>query len=263
MTEPKKPNRTPIVVAAAVVLLGIAGYLGWRVFHEQQQVPEAVVEKPLPVVDAGTPTLLPSLNAAEGDALLKNGAAGLSPEATLATWLAQPDIVRRLVAAVNQVAEGESPHETLGFMEVKGAFEVTEQKRKKKKDPRVFFMSPASTARYDGVTKVIGSVDAVAAGTLYGKVRPFAESVFREIAPPGKTLNDAVQKAIDNLAAVPLSDGPVELVPMVEGIGYAYADPKLEALNRAQKHLLRMGPANARVIIEKLTAFQAAAATSN
>ncbi len=258
MTEPKKPNRTPIVVAAVVVLLGIAAFLGWRVFQRQQPLPEAVVERPLPVVDAGMPAA-PSLNSADGDALLKDGAAGLSPEATLAAWLAQPDIVRRLVAAVNQIAEGESPHETLGFMEVKGAFAVVEKKEKKKskKAPKVFLMSPASTARYDDVTRVIGSVDAAAAGTLYGKVRPFAESVFREIAPPGKTLDETVQKAIDHLAVVPLSDQPIEVTPMVEGIGYAYADPKLESLSRAQKHLLRMGPANARVVIGKLKAFQA------
>jgi hypothetical protein len=36
------------------------------------------------------------------------------------------------------------------------------------------------------------------------------------------------------------------------GIGYAFADPKLEGLSRAQKQLLRMGPQNVRAIQGKL-----------
>ena len=36
------------------------------------------------------------------------------------------------------------------------------------------------------------------------------------------------------------------------GIGYGYADPKLEAMPAAQKQLLRMGPENARAVQAKL-----------
>jgi hypothetical protein len=37
-----------------------------------------------------------------------------------------------------------------------------------------------------------------------------------------------------------------------KGIGYAFADEGLERLTGAQKHLLRMGPRNVRIIKEKL-----------
>jgi len=257
MSEPRLTNRTPYVVLGVVVLLAIGAFIGWRVY-EGRQVPAPVVVAQPQVVDAGVPEPTPPpVNLAEGDALLKDGAAALSSDPQLATWLAQPDIIRRLVAAMTQVADGDSPRETLGFLPVTGDFSVVEKKDKKTKQ-KTLLMSPKSTARYDGVTKVIGSIDAVAAGQLYRKVRPFAEAVFREIAAPGKQLDETLQQAIDALAAVPIRDAPLEVTPLDEGIGYRYVDPDLESLTRAQKHLLRMGPVNARVVVEKLKAFRAA-----
>jgi hypothetical protein len=250
MSEPR-PNRTPYVVLAIAALVAASGFLVWRVFEGQQVPPPVVVAQPQ-AVDAGRPepTAAP----------VKGGAGGLSADPELAKWLAQPDIIRRLVAAVVQVSDGDSPRDTLGFLTVPGVFSVVEKKDKKTKK-KTLFISPKSTARYDAVTKVIGSIDTAAMGRLYVKVRPFAESVFREIAPPGTSLDETLKKAIATLAAVPISDVPLEVAAMREGIGYAFVDPKLEALNRAQKHLLRMGPANARVMIAKLEAFRAASST--
>lgn len=256
MTETTKRSKAPLVIVALLVLVAIAGYLGWRVYDAQQTPPAPVVEQPR-VVDAGVPDAGPSLNPADGDVLLKDGAAGISGDAQLAKWLAQPDIVRRLVAAMMQISEGESPHETLGFIAVAGPFTVTEKGKGKKKQ---LFMSEKSMARYDPFTAIVGTINADAAGKLYAKVRPYAEGVFREIAPPGKDFDATLQKAVDHLAAVPIPSGPIALKPPTEGIGYVYADPALEQLTRAQKHLLRMGPKNAKVVVEQLKAFRAASA---
>jgi hypothetical protein len=257
MTDPRLTHRTPYVVLALAVLIGVGGFIGWRVYEGRQVPPPVAVPEPQ-IVDAGVPEPTPPpVNLADGDTLLKDGAAGVSSDPELARWLAEPDIIRRLVAAVMQIGDGASPRATLGFITVNGAFTVDEKKDKKTKQKQTF-MSAKSTARYDNVAKVIGSIDAAAAAELYRKVRPFAESVFREIAPPGKTLDASVQKAIDALVAVPITDAPLELAPLDEGVGYRYVDPTLEALTPAQKHVVRMGPANARVVVEKLRMFRAA-----
>ena len=54
------------------------------------------------------------------------------------------------------------------------------------------------------------------------------------------------------LIATPIPQGPMRVV---EGRGatWAFADPALEALDPAQKHLLRMGPDNAARVIATLT----------
>ena len=59
---------------------------------------------------------------------------------------------------------------------------------------------------------------------------------------------------------VPAVDGDVRVEQTGEGIGYEYVDPRLDALNGAQKQLLRMGSKNIRVIQQQLRGFASAAA---
>ena len=251
---PIRKSRAPLVVLALVGALAALGVL-WFVVGGQQPPPPPVVvaPQPPPVV---LPTAPPAVDIADADALLK-GATGLSSDPQLAAWLALPGIARRMVAAVVQVEEGESPRGTLGFLAPAGLFSVIERRR----HPTV--ISPKSYARYDSITKVIGGVDAAEVGKLYVRFRPYAEAVFKEIAAPGKRFDQSFVNAVDRLAAVPLSDKPIEVKAMKQGVGYLYVDPKLEALSPAQKHLLRMGPANARVIVQKLQAFRAAISSAD
>jgi len=53
-------------------------------------------------------------------------------------------------------------------------------------------------------------------------------------------------------SAAPTAYGPP---PAYGGVGYGYADPRLEELTAAQKHLLRTGPRNALVIQTSLRAI--------
>ena len=64
------------------------------------------------------------------------------------------------------------------------------------------------------------------------------------------TFEDVLTQAITQLLSVPVTDGPVALRPV--GIGYGYADARLEGLTAAQKQLLRMGPENVRKVQSKL-----------
>ena len=75
-----------------------------------------------------------------------------------------------------------------------------------------------------------------------------------------ESIDRAVERAIEGLLQVPVVDGDVRLEQSGEGIGYEYADPRLGALNAAQKQLLRMGPRNIRVIQQQLRGFASAAA---
>jgi hypothetical protein len=278
MSEDKTNRAVWLATGGLLVLLTVGAFLGWRLYLARQvppaqDAPQATVAA---AVDAG------AVDLAEGDALLRSAAGDLSTEALLASWLAEPDLVRRLVAATFQVSRGESPAELLAFLRPAGDFAVDEvevvapgakpkakakakpkrraSRSKKPPPPRVFraTISAASYARYDLVARVLGSVDTARLGGLYLKLAPFAEMALREAAPAGRTLEGVFGAAVDHLAEVPLSDAPVEVVPMKEGVSYAFKDEKLEALSPAQKHLLRMGPGNARIVVEKLKAFRAA-----
>jgi hypothetical protein len=57
------------------------------------------------------------------------------------------------------------------------------------------------------------------------------------------------------LISTPIPSGPITVVEG-KGATWAFADPALEALTPAQKHLVRMGPRNAARVIETLKAVR-------
>ncbi len=216
-------------------------------------------EAPAPaVVDAGTPApppkpTLPSPS--ETDPKVRSLLGPASTEANWAEYLKQSDLVRIFVSATNNIAEGESPRTRLFFLKPEGDFQTTEKTDRRKKTKKLF-IAPASYARYDGVSTVIGSLDEKVIAAAYVELKPWIDLAFEEIAPRNARFETIWQNAINRLVAVPLPKGEVEVVP--QGALFAFADPATEALSAAEKHLLRMGPKNQEVIQKKLVAISEA-----
>lgn len=261
-TSFRRPSRWPWVVGA-LLLLGtpLALYLATREPAPPPPPPVVDAGPPAPPVDAGPPRSLP-----EGDALLRKLLASLGAPAALLSWLEGDDVLRRLVAAVNLIAEGQSPRPMLTFFPVKGAFQAREvlgplppRPKKGPPPPRParYFVARASYQRYEGVSAALDALDAAAAGRVYGDLRPFLDAAYREIGRPDTHFDDVLVKAAGVLLAVRWPPGEVELTP--SGAVWLYADPALEALAPAQKHLLRMGPAYGGTVQKQLRAFLAAA----
>ncbi len=238
---------TAIITAAGI---GAGVYVAYTLAHQAALPLPAVVEAPPPPMpeDAG-----PEVDLADADSMLLEGGKTLGDSAEAAAWLAEPGMLRRLVAAVWQVSAGESPREPLRFLAPKAEYSVISH------DGHTY-QSPESEARYDAVAKAIGAVNAQAAGALYRRAQAFAEAAFKEITPSGSRFTAALDKAIERLTAVPLRDEPLEVKPVDKGVGYTFADPQLEALDPVQKHLLRMGPVNARIVVQQLKVMRLAAA---
>lgn len=207
--------------------------------------PPPVVEAP--AADAGAAEPLPSL--AERDFATRDALAGLSPLPQWTEWLTQSDLLGRFTAAVANIADGESPRGALGFLSPGGTFEVVERKRK-------LYAAPSSFARYDAVVKVVDSVDVNGAAAAYRKLEPLIDGVYAQIARPGARFEDTLKAALDRMAAVPIPGAAPELVS--RGAVFAYADPALEGLTAAEKHLLRLGTANARLVQRKCQELRAA-----
>lgn len=234
------------LVLIALLVAGGGGVAYWRLTLPAPVAPVAEV----PVVAAPPATApAPPVDFQGTDARLASAAGSLSPRSELKDWLGEPGVLRRIVGAVQLVADGESPRAMLPNLKPSAEFSVsTEGKRQ--------VMSAESCARYDSVAQVLASIDVQALARLYASLRPAIDGAFGEVARPGRHFDEAFGKAVDSLAAVPLSDEPLEVVALPVGVGFAFADPQLEALSPPQKHLLRMGPANARIVVAKLTEFR-------
>jgi len=237
-----------ILIATLLVLVGL---VAWFVIARKGQTPaapaapEPVAARPAPQ----EPATQPSVPAAESDARARDLVRELSAEPEFSKWLGTEGLIQRFTAAVANIAEGESPRMVLSFLAPAKGFQAMQSGSQTVIDPR-------SYERYDTVGRVFGSIDAQKAARVYSEMKPLIEGAYAEIAPPGQTFDRTFSRAIQHLLAVTVPHGEVALVE--KGALFAYADPQLEKLSRAQKHLLRMGPKNMQAIQGKLRELQGA-----
>lgn len=246
-TPPPKRSRRAIP-AVLVIVFGTA--VAWFIMGRKGQEP-VTPAAPEPVAARPTtpaPTA-PSIPVAESDARVRDLARGLSSEPEFAKWLGTEGLIQRFTAAVGNIAEGESPRMVLSFLAPAQGFQVNQNGGRA-------VMNPSGYERYDTVGRVFGSFDAPTAAKVYGELKPLIDGAYAEIAPPGQTFDKTFSRAIEHLLAVPVPQGDVALEE--RGALFAYADPQLEGLSRAQKHLLRMGPKNMQAIQSKLRELQGA-----
>ena len=80
---------------------------------------------------------------------------------------------------------------------------------------------------------------------LYATLKPRIEEAHRDLGS-ADSFDRTLEQAIVSLLRTPVPTGGERLE--AKGIGFAYVDPALEGLTGAQKHLLRTGPRNVRMI---------------
>lgn len=229
----------------------VVGYLVvFRIVNEPRG-PEGTPKTVLSEVEA--PGLIDGgqlISVEEGDTDLREAAVKWSTDRLYARWLEVVSL-RHLVAAAQLVADGENVKPALPFITVAGPFAVREVRPAPAQER--LFINPASYTRYEVITRVVGSVDAAAAGDAYSGFRIFCDSAFAEIGPPGKVFDVVLASAVRRFTQLRVLEGEVELVP--KGAVYAFKDPSLEALSAADKQFLRMGPKHGRVFQQQLRVF--------
>ncbi len=247
-----KNVKLPIVIA-----LVIAGIVACSVFIYFQIVsgmapaepPGAIAPPPTsspPVVEPRPEIEIPELDAS--DEVVRSLARTLSDHPRLARWLAPDDLVRRFVVSVVNVANDESPRTHISHLAPRADFRVSEHEGS-------LAIDPGSYARYDLITTVFDSLDDEQGIELYHRLEPLFDEAYRELGYPGGDFDLALSKAIDRVLATPVPAGSVMVKWRVSN--YGFADPDLEALSPVEKHLVRMGPANARKVQAKLRLLRA------
>ena len=253
-------NRTIIGIFVALVVI-IAAAIGWWYLSREtvdQPLETAVAATPTPVAEP-TPTLEARLSSrlsgttlATSDIVVRELASELSSQPKLAAWLVNDDLIRRFVASVDNIASGVSPQTHLDFLRPKEGFEVDVERNGD------VVIEPDSYRRYDLVAQVFASLDTEGTVALYRELKPLIDEAYAEISPANADFDDRLDIAIDRLLAVPVLEGPAQVEQLI--VTYAWADDELESLSAAQRHFLRMGPDNVRLIQGKLRELRAALA---
>jgi hypothetical protein len=157
------------------------------------------------------------------------------------------DLSPRVALVLSSLANGESPRKPLAALAPGKPFSVVTR-------DGATFIAHASYARYDAFATAVGSVDAQKLAVAYRALRGPIEAALRALGYPEARLDDFTGRALRRITSAPVRDSDVEVVG-VRGF-YAFADAKLEQLDEVQKHLLRMGPRNTRVIQDKARELQ-------
>lgn len=190
------------------------------------------------------PLDLPELDAS--DAFIRDVVAALSARPELARWLVTDDLVRRFVGAVVDVAGGRSPRSHVDFL-------IPEERLTVRETGERVAMDPISYERYALLVETLMALDTGGTARLFHQLHPLFDEAYAELGIPGGSFDEAFELAMDNVLSATVPSAPPDLVP-VEG-EYEFVDPTIENMTSVEKHLVRVGPANAAAIQSKLEAI--------
>jgi len=185
---------------------------------------------------------LPPLD--QSDAVVADLVRKLSSHPRVAAWLTTPGLIRNFTAVTLRIADGKTPAKMLLPLRPDGAFRVAER------DGGIYIDS-RSYDRYRPIAEAVASIDARGSASLYATLKPRIEEAHRELGQPDGSFDRTLERAIVELLETPVRSGQVRVQPH-GGIGYGFADSRVEDLTAPQKQLLRMGPENARIVQAKL-----------
>ena len=201
---------------------------------------EPAIRHPLEVSN-DAPAALPSLE--NSDSMLRDSVSRLIGGKAFADMVVPYQLVRRIVATVDNLPRRTAPTRVMPLNAVPGAFAAVTNGEQTVVDTNNY-------RRYVPYVNVVAAIDAASLVRGYVNLYPLFQRAYEELGFPGKYFNDRLMEAIDDLLETPELDAPVKLLrPRVL---FEFADPDLETRSAGEKILLRMGPENAARVKAKL-----------
>jgi hypothetical protein len=245
---PTSLQRAAIACAGTAVLLLLAHVAGLgtgsapRVVRPDPPLAPALEapRQPLHPVPSSPVRALPRM--AQSDAAVRNALGRIRGGPSLLPLLAADNLIRRFVSTVHRMPRATLPATAspLAGGVVPNALPL-EQAR---------VLGEGDFRRYEPLVRAVEGLDTQAAIGLYWRLYPLFEQAYGELAPDPPYFNDRLVEVIEHLLQTPSTAAPLRVLPV--GSVYRFEDPRLEACSAGQKLLLRMGPANAARIAEKL-----------
>ena len=210
--------------------------------QEAPPAPKAPQHPVSPAADAALPPLK------ESDPALLAGLAGLMSDAMLRKFFDLEDIVRRIVATVDNLPRESYATRLNPVKPIPGAFGATGREAD-------LAIAPANAKRYAEFIRLAEGVDSEKAVALYLRFYPLFQQAYLDLGYPEGYFNDRLVAVIDHLLDAPEVRGPIRLA--TPHVLYEYVDEELQDRSAGHKALIRMGPENAARLKAKLRELRA------
>ena len=240
----------------AAVALAVGGWYWYS--HRTPATPEPVAARvPAPASPAEAQiahpiaaetdaAALPALN--DSDQVAHDSLAGVIGRDPVEQFLVPQNIVRHIVVTVDNLPRKKLAVDLRPVKATPGQTVAATQ-------GDITTLSPANFERYAPLVRVIEKSDVKALAVVYQRLYPLFQQSYEDLGYPGKYFNDRLVEVIDLMLQTPEITTPIQLTQ--PKVFYEYQDADLENRPAGQKLLLRMGPANERIIKAKLRDFRA------
>ena len=225
--------------------------------HSNQNVQQLVPIKPAePVVDQAVIVNLPALE--KSDDLFRKQWSELWAKNNLGSWAEAEQLVRKMTAIIDNLAQGKIVRNLLGGFTLKSPFlvELVLPVNDEEGSVDVYRLSPANYPRYLPLVTSVTALNTDQLVSFYLHLRPLFKQAYSEFGYSDADVDSIFIKTLERIQAVPIRDGEVLLIrPQVM---YQFQDETLEQRSALEKQLLRMGPANMQALQQKARELEVA-----
>jgi hypothetical protein len=216
---------------------------------ESPVVPDDSAEETPTITEMEEP--LPPLM--ESDNRLKEIISGIFDNDLVTQILQQTGLIHRFVLTIDSLPTETVPIKYRLFPPTPGKFLV-----QKTSSDRVI-IDPDNYARYDSYMQLLDTLDTEQFARWYTRFYPLIQEEYDSLGYNSRYFNDRFIFVIDHLLETPDVMTAIELVQ--PNVFYNFSDPALKKLSAGQKILLRIGPANRKIVKAKLIEIRKALAS--
>lgn len=240
-----KENITPVVAKTPVETVEkIAKPIVKPVEESLPEPQKEVVEEVSAVVEPVVKNPLPSLN--ESDSWLQEKLQTMTWRKELLKLVIDEDMIRRFVVFTDNFAQGQLAYEHSPVVQPQNAFSAIETKKFTKENGRIWQWNEKSSRRFSVYIDLLRSFDSESLVNWYMELKPLIDQAYSELGYEDDDFTETLQAAITRVLNMEIPKHPVEIIR--PSVMFHYKDPKIEALDDADKLLLRLGKENLLVL---------------
>ena len=259
--RPTPPASHARFVVGAVAVIAALGIIAWFIAKPslpppspakeevsavqpppEAMVPRAEIRHPI-AEEPGAQ--LPSL--ADSDQAFGDAFAAALPGGKLGRLLIPQNLIRNIVATVDNLPRRTLPRRVMPLSPVPGTFVVS-------KEGGGYVIAAANGQRYVPLVHLLEAVDPAKLVAVYVHWYPLFQDAYRELGYSNGYFNDRLVDAIDSMLASPQVPATVGVVQ--PNVLWQFEDPEFEMLPIGQRVMLRMGPDNATRVKARLLAIR-------